>query len=164
MLYQMKQKIWTLGDRYTIKDANGHDCFRVEGRVWTLGDKLSFQDMSGQELAFIEQKLLRLRPTYVIYRRDELFAEVVKDWTFLKSRFTVDVPGPNDYVVKGDFFDHEFEFLRSDRPVARVSREYFTWAGTYGIWIVDGEDDVTILATAVVIDLVCHNIEGTVGG
>ena len=63
---------------------------------------------------------------------------------------------PNDYEVNGNFLDHEFEFTRSGRTVARVSKTYFSWTDTYGIDIVDGEDDITILATAVVIDLVCH--------
>ena len=41
--------------------------------------------------------------------------------------------------------------------MARVSKAYFSWSDTYGIDIDDDEDDVTILATAVVIDLVCHD-------
>ena len=45
-------------------------------------------------------------------------------------------------------------FIRSGREVAHVSKAFFSWSDTYGIDIVDGEDDITILATAVVIDLV----------
>jgi len=33
----------------------------------------------------------------------------------------------------------------------------FAMTDTYGIDIVSGEDDVAILATAVVVDLVCHD-------
>ncbi len=43
-----------------------------------------------------------------------------------------------------------------DFKVAQVSKRFFSWSDTYGIDIADGEDDITILATAVVIDLVCH--------
>ena len=46
---------------------------------------------------------------------------------------------------------------RQGREVARVSKAYFSWSDTYGIDIDDDEDDITILATAVVIDLVCHD-------
>jgi uncharacterized protein YxjI len=35
-----------------------------------------------------------------------------------------------------------------------MKQKRFAWADTYGIDIVDGEDDITILATAVVIDQV----------
>jgi hypothetical protein len=35
---------------------------------------------------------------------------VVKELSFFKSKFTVDVPGPNDYdAVKGNFMNFEYE-------------------------------------------------------
>jgi uncharacterized protein YxjI len=150
----MTQKLFAMGDDFTITDGEGHDVFFVDGKAFSLGDKLSFQDMAGNELAFISQRLLSLRKTYEIYRAGQLFAEVRKELTFFKDKFTVDIPGPNDYEVTGDFFDHEYEFIRRGQPVARVSKEYFTWSDSYGIGIADEEDDITILATAVCIDLV----------
>lgn len=156
MLYMMKQKFWSMGDDFTIRDRQGNDVFFVDGKVFSIGDKLSFQDVTGHELAYIVQKLLSFKKTYEIYRDNKLFANVVKELTFFKDKFSVDVPGPNDYEVNGNFFDHEFEFTRSGRKVATVSKAYFSWTDTYGIEIIDGEDDITILATAVVIDLVCH--------
>jgi len=156
-MYLMKQKLWALGDDFTIKDNEGQDVFFVDGKAFSIGDKLSFQDMNGNELAFISQRVLSFKKTYEIYRDNELFANVVKELTFFKDKFTVDVPGPNDYEIKGNFLDHEYEFVRMGNPVASVSKEYFSWADTYGIDIIDGEDDIVILATAVVIDLVCHD-------
>jgi uncharacterized protein YxjI len=38
-----------------------------------------------------------------------------------------------------------------------VSKAFFSFGDTYGIDIVPGEDDISILATVVVIDLVCHD-------
>ncbi|HEU0011466.1 MAG TPA: hypothetical protein VFT34_16725 [Verrucomicrobiae bacterium] len=52
--------------------------------------------------------------------------------------------------------DHEYSFTRHDREVAQVSKRWFAWTDTYGVDIAEGEDDVLILATAVVIDMVCH--------
>jgi uncharacterized protein YxjI len=68
----------------------------------------------------------------------------------------VDVPGPNDLVAEGSFTDHEYTFTRGDEPVATVSKKWFTFADTYGVEIADGEDDVLILASTVVIDMACH--------
>jgi uncharacterized protein YxjI len=157
MRYVMKEKIWAMGNDFVIKDENGNDVFLVDGRAFSLGQKLSFQDTTGSELAFISQKLLSFKKTYEIFRNNRLFAAVVKELTFFKDKFTVDVPGPNDYEVRGNFFDHEYAFIRSGREVAHVSKEFFSWADTYGVDIIEGEDDITILATAVVIDLVCHD-------
>jgi uncharacterized protein YxjI len=154
MRYLLKQKLFCLGDDFTIKNDQGEDVFFVDGKVFSIGDKLSFQDMNGQELAYIAQKLLSFKTTYEIYRGDNLFAEVVKKFTFFKDNYTVDIPGPNDYEVQGDFWDYEYAFRRSGRTVARVSKAFFAWADTYGVEIAAGEDDITILATTVVIDLV----------
>ena len=66
MRYVMKQKFWSWGDDFTIRDEQGADVFRVDGRAFSWGDKLSFQDTRGNELAFISQKLLSWGPTYEI--------------------------------------------------------------------------------------------------
>jgi len=154
MRYRMTQKLFAMGDDFTISDSLGDDVFLVDGKAFSLGKKLSFQDMAGEELAFISQRLLSMRRTYEIHRAGQLFAEVRKEFSFFKDKYTVDIPGPNDYEVTGSFFDHEYSFSRGGHDVARVSKAYFTWADSYGIDIVDGQDDITILATAVCIDLV----------
>ena len=101
--------------------------------------------------------MLSLMPRYEIHRDGKKFAEVVKKFSWFKSKFELDVPGPNDYTITGSFWDHEYSFERMGRTVASVSKAYWSWTDTYGIDIVDGEDDVAILATCVVIDLVCHD-------
>ncbi len=113
--------------------------------------------MDGNELAFIAQRLISLRSAYEIERDGKHFATVVKNITLFRDKFTVDVPGPNDYTVKGNFLDYDYRFEREGREVAQVSKKFFSFRDTYGVDIVDGEDDVTLLATAVVIDLVSHD-------
>ena len=157
MRYLLKQKFWSWGDDFTIKNAAGEDVFFVDGKAFSWGNKLSFQDMSGNELAFIRQKLLSWGPTYEIEVHGRLVAVVKKQlFTLLRCKFTVDVPGPDDLEAQGDFLDHEYTFERQDRSVAHVSKQWFVWTDTYGVDIADGEDDVLILASAVVIDMVCH--------
>ncbi|MCA9200892.1 MAG: hypothetical protein KDA87_25310, partial [Planctomycetales bacterium] len=86
-----------------------------------------------------------------------LFAEVVKKFSWFNKSFTLDVPGPNDYSIEGKFWLHDYEFFRAGHTVARVSKAYWAWTDTYGIDIIDGEDDVAILCAAIVIDQVLHD-------
>jgi uncharacterized protein YxjI len=158
MRYLMKQKLLCWGDDFMIKTEDGRDAFLVDGKAFSFGEKLSFQDMQGNELAFIRQKLLSWGPTFEIQRSGELVAVVKKRLLSLfHHRFTIDVPGPDDLEAKGDFFDVEYEFTRSGSHVATVSKRFFALRDTYGIDIRDGEDDVLILASAVVIDMICHD-------
>jgi uncharacterized protein YxjI len=157
MRYVMKQKLFSLGDDFIIKDDQGQDVFFVDGKVFSLGGKLSFQDMAGNELAFISQKFLSWGPTYGVYRGSQLAAVVKKSlFTFLHCKFTVDVPGPNDWEAEGGFLDHEYSFARGGPAVANVSKRWLSLTDTYGVEVADGEDDILILASTVVIDMACH--------
>ena len=157
MRYVMKQKLFAWGDDFTIKTEQGEDAFFVDGKAFSFGDKLSFQDMGGKELVFIRQKLLSWGPTYELYRDGELYAVAKKKLiTLFRCRFIVDVPGPDDLEAAGNFLDREYEFTRVGNPVACVSKRWFAWTDTYGVDIAGGEDDVLILASTVVIDMVCH--------
>lgn len=155
--YVLKQDWLSFGDDYTIRDAAGRDVYVVDGRALSIGDKLSFEDLQGNELAFIAQKLFSWGPTYEISRDGRVAALVKKSlFTFFRCEFTVDVPGPDDLVAEGDFWEHEYQFTRHGRAVATVSKRFFSWTDTYGVETASGEDDVLILASAVVIDLCCH--------
>ncbi len=166
MRYQLKERVWSLRDSFYIKDSRGREAFRVTGKLFSIGDKLSLEDDSGNELAVIRQKIISLRPAYEIHRfdddRQEQFkARIVKNITLFRDKYTVDLPGPDDYSVHGDFLDYNYEFQRGGRRVAQVAKRFFSIRDSYGVDIVDGEDDVTILAAAVVIDLISHDEEGS---
>lgn len=157
MRYQMKQEFLSWGPDFIIQDADGNDAFIVDGAGFSIGAQLSFQDLAGKELVHIEQRLSLWSPTYEIYKGDKVVAIVEKEaFTLFSCAFTVDVPGPDDLQAEGDFLDLEYEFKRGDRLIATVSKRWFSLSDTYGIDIAEGEDDVLILASAVVIDMACH--------
>ena len=154
----MKQKIFAWGDDFTITDQAGNAAFVVDGRAFSLGHKLSFQDPSGNELLFIQQKLLSWGPTYEISRNGELVAMVKKKhFTLFRCKFSVDVPGPDDLEAQGSFLEYDYKFIRGNKIAAEVSKRWFSLQDTYGVDVAAGEDDALILASTVVIDMVCHN-------
>ena len=53
--------------------------------------------------------------------------------------------------------DHEYAFRRHGNVVASVSKRWFSWTDTYGIDVAEAENDILILASAVVIDQACHD-------
>ena len=71
MRYQIRQKIFSFGDNFAIKNDRDEDQFVVRGKVFTLGDKLKIEDLEGNELVYIEQKIFRFLPEYNIYRGGE---------------------------------------------------------------------------------------------
>lgn len=157
MRYQMRQKAFCFGDDFVICDEEGNKRFLVDGKTFSIGDKLSMTDLDGNEVAFIRQRILSWGPTYEIYRDGELAATVKKQlFTFFRCAFDVDVPGPDDLEAQGAFLDHDYAFTRGGEEVAQVSKRWVSFTDNYGIDIAEGEDDVLILASTIVIDMCCH--------
>ena len=48
MRYQMRQKLLSFGNDFTIRDEADRDVYFVDGKAFSIGDKLSFQDLSGR--------------------------------------------------------------------------------------------------------------------
>ncbi len=158
MRYKMKEKWFTSGREFTVRTESGKEAFLLgPGR----GERLSFRDLSRRELASIQPKIVSEAPAYELYYADELHA-VVRTDQFQKSSpppnatFAVDPAGPDDLLATGNFHANEYRFTRDGQTVATVSRAGFAAADSYGIEVSKGEDEVLILASAVVIDLCCH--------
>lgn len=154
MRYVMKQKLISWGDDFTIRDGDGNDRYYIDGKAFSIGDKAIVEDMQGHEQARIEQKMLSFGKTYRIIRGDTPIATVHKKrFTLFRDAFEIEDAAAGDFDAKGDFIDHEYTFTRDGRTVATVSKRFFSLTDSYGIDIVAGEDDVLILACAVVIDM-----------
>lgn len=46
--YQIREKIFSLGDNFKIKDEIGRDVFTVRSKLFSFGDKLVLEDMAGK--------------------------------------------------------------------------------------------------------------------
>ena len=151
-VYLIKEKFWTIGNDFEIFNEEREVIFKIKGKPFSWDNKLSFEDMAGNELAFINQKLISLKETYQIYRQNEHFADLVKEFSWLEKEFILDVPGPNDYKIKGKFWSHEYTFMRDEGIVATVSDKRCHFADSYLVDIKEGEDEVSILAAVIIID------------
>lgn len=151
MKYQVKQKIFSIGDKFTIKNENDENVYEVFGKIFSLGHKLTIEDLSGNELVYIEQKLLKLLPQYTIFIDGNAIATVKKEFTFFKPHYCIDsVMG--EYTMEGNILSHEFNILKDNRVVGTVSKEWFSFSDTYGVDIDDNENQAFILSLVIVID------------
>jgi len=155
--YQLKRKIWSLNKTYHILDQSGQAVFQIIGKAFSWGNNLSFQNMEGKEILKIKQTLITWMPKYELIEGDMVIAILQKEFSWLKKRFTLDIPGPNDYTIQGDFWEQEFSFDRFGKSVANVSKEIFKMADTYGVSIDEEEDHELILATVAVVNLICSD-------
>jgi uncharacterized protein YxjI len=155
----MKQRVLTITDKFTIKDDRGNDVYKVKGKLISLGDRLDFEDMHGNEVAEIKEELISLTPSFRVFRGGKLQADLSKKLlTVFRDKFKVDMKdGTKDLEITGNILDHEYTFRRGRDEVASVSKRWVSIGDTYGVDIVDGEDDVLILACAVIVDMIAHD-------
>lgn len=158
MRFEMKQEFWCLGDDFVIRDGDGNDCYIVDGRAFSFGNQLDIRDMEGNEVASVRERLLSWGPAYEISQPGQAVTVVKKEhFTFFYCKFEIDGPGSQNYEASGNFLDHEYEIESGYGTAAVITKRWFTLTDSYGIEIADSEDPVLLLATAVVIDLICHD-------
>lgn len=147
----LKQKVFSWGDKFNVYNEFGEEVYRVAGEVFTLGKKLHVTDLHDRELAFIHQKLWSFKARYFISRDGVDVAQVVKEITFLKARYTVEEFG---WVMQGNFSDHQYQIMNGDSVVATISHKWFTWGDTYEIDVAPAEDVINVLCAVLIIDAV----------
>src|SRR3974390_1715931 len=121
MRYVMKQKVFSLADRFAIRNEAGEEVYFVNGEVFSIGKKLSFEDARGNELLFIRQKLLSFGLTYEIFRGDEHVPTIRKQpFPLFHSTFDIPLDGHGDLEAAGNLSDHEYAVTRGGAPVAQI--------------------------------------------
>ena len=151
MKLYMKEKVFSWGDRFTVKDIYGNDRYTVQGQVFSLGKKLHVCDSDGREVAFIKQELLSFLPKFSVFCNGQLVAEIRKEFTLLKPRYSISGLG---WVINGNFWEHDYEVTHGTETIVRIRKEWMTWGDTYELDIADPEDELLALAVVLTIDCV----------
>ena len=58
----IKQKIFSLKDKYNVCNELGEPVYSVEGELFSWGAKIHLYDLNGGELYYIRQKVLTFLP------------------------------------------------------------------------------------------------------
>ncbi|NLJ99388.1 MAG: hypothetical protein GX320_09040 [Tissierellia bacterium] len=156
MRYLIKEKIFSFADRFTIEDDQGYPRYEVVGKLLSLGNKLKLYNTTGEELIYIEQKIFRFLPEYLIYRNGNIVGRIKKELTFLKPRFNIESSYGN-FTLDGDVFHHEFNISKDGNPIAWISKKWISLSDTYTVDILEEEDHSFILAIIIVLDQIFYD-------
>ncbi len=156
--YQMRQRMFSIGDDYTIENDRGEHVFKLDGKALRLRKTILFEDMDGHELCKIQHRVMHVRDTMEIEGPDgQRVALVHKAMiTPLRERWVVDLEDGPDLHAQGDFVNHEYTIERDGARIAEISKRWFRARDTYGVEVAPDENDVLILATTAVIDTMAH--------
>jgi uncharacterized protein YxjI len=156
--YQMREKLFSIGDDFWIETDDGRRAYKVNGKALRIRSTFVIENSSGDELLKIQEKKLSIRDSMRIERGGDTVATVKKALVSpLRHRFTVDLDNGGELKVKGNIIDHEYELERDGTKIAEVSKRWFRVRDTYGIEIAEGQNDALILATTVCLDEMAHD-------
>ena len=158
--YIMRQRMFALGQDFTINNAEGQPCFKIDGKVRLVKEALKFRDMQGNLLYKLDEKVIRIRESFDILKPDGSLAAKVHNAIIdpLRERFTIEIPDGQNMTTMGKVIWAQYDILRNQQQVAKISKQ-FSWIGRdqYVVDVLQGEDDCLILAITVVIDMMVSN-------
>jgi uncharacterized protein YxjI len=160
MRYIVRERIFTIGDKFQIEDENEMPRFEVVGKVFSLGNKLNIYDMMGRNVVYIEQRIFRFLPEYNIFLGDRLAANIKKEFTFFKPKFNIESDFGR-FSVDGDILAHDFSILKDSREVARINKKWLSLSDTYMVDVNNTENQAFILAIVIVLDQVLYDNKAT---
>ncbi|WP_068674247.1 LURP-one-related/scramblase family protein [Oceanobacillus sp. Castelsardo] len=147
----IKQKVFSLSEKFTVKDQEEEDVYYVEGSFLKIPKTFSILNTATEEVALIAKKAFSFLPKFLVEVNGREVLTIKKEFSFFKARYTIDAAGVE---VHGNWWDMDFQVLRHGEVVGKVSKEWFTWGDSYKVQILNEEMEVTIMALVIAIDCV----------
>lgn len=147
----IKQKVFSLSGKFTVKDEQGKDTYYVEGSFMKFPKTFSIMNITKAEVALITKKMFSFLPKFFVEVNGLEVLTIRKEFSFFKARYTIDAAG---IEVNGNWWDMDFEILQHGEVVGKVSKEWFTWGDSYKVQILNDELEAIIIALVVAIDCV----------
>ncbi|MFF3730030.1 LURP-one-related/scramblase family protein [Streptomyces sp. NPDC002476] len=146
MRFQVRERLFGIGDDYWIEDTDGRKVFLVDGKAMRLRDTFELKDTEGRVLVEIHKKLFSLRDTMLIERGGEQLATIRrKRLSLLRNHYRVTLVDGTELDVGGRILDREFAVEYDGELLAQISRRRLTVRDTYGIDIVREDADAALL-------------------
>ncbi|WP_201713063.1 LURP-one-related/scramblase family protein [Rossellomorea arthrocnemi] len=147
----IKQKVFSLSEKFTVKDQDEKDVYYVEGSFMKVPKTFSIMNQDKEEVALITKKVLSFLPTFFVEVNGQEVVTIKKELSFLKAKYSIDAAG---IEVEGNWMDMNFQVLHEGRVVGEVGKEWFSWGDSYRVQILEEEMESVILALVIAIDCV----------
>ncbi|MEK4427536.1 LURP-one-related/scramblase family protein [Solibacillus sp. FSL K6-1523] len=147
----IKQKVFSLGGKFTVKDQQESDRYYVEGSFMQIPKTFSIFNATRDEIALITKKVFSFLPKFFVEVNGREVLTIQKEFSFFKARYKIEAAG---IEINGNWWDMNFQVLQHGEVIGKVSKEWFTWGDSYKVDILNEEMETIIIAIVVAIDCV----------
>lgn len=149
MQLYLKQRIFTWFDSFDIYHEDGSVAYTVQGQL-SWGHKLEVLDAEGRYLGMVRERVMTFLPQFEMYQGDEYLGCIYREFTILRSRFTLDYQG---WSLDGDILGWDYELRdMQGRTVATIAKELWRLGDTYVLDIERPEDAFYVVMAVLAID------------
>lgn len=147
----MKQKIFSMNEKFFIKDINGADVYYVEGSLFKIHKKFVLMNQNGQEVGCITKEIFKLLPKFKleIYGQEMLYIE--KEFTFFKAKYSIK---SQSIRIDGDILDKNFNICKDNQIIGTINKKWLAMADTYEINVIDPTYEPLVVLLVAAIDYV----------
>jgi uncharacterized protein YxjI len=153
MKLYIKQKVFAIADKFNITDEAGSTVYTCKGKVFSIAKNLTVLDDNKQKVIQIKQKLFTFMPKYKIFINGQYAATMRRKFSLMKPKYWYE---DKDWSVQGDFLAHNSEILAGGYHILTITKRWLAWGDTYELDLRDGADTLLAIASAIIIDCVCH--------
>lgn len=148
MKLYVNEKLYSIHNKFYVKDENNVDIYEISSKVLSFGDKTTITDMHGNIIAYIEQKLFHIMPHYDIYIDGNLVCKINKKFSWFENDYLLS----NGYIVDGNFWGLDFVIYdNNNKEIGNIKKEFISIGDKYEINVLDINNIKIILAIIVVI-------------
>lgn len=147
----IKQKVFSLSEKFTVKDEQERDVYFVEGSFLKIPKTFSILDAERNEITLITKKTFSFLPTFFVEVDGQEAVTIKKDFTFFKQRYAIEAAGID---VQGNWWDMEFDILKNGEVIGSVSKQWFSWGDSYAVQVLEEELEHLVISLVVAIDCV----------
>lgn len=147
----MKQKVFSVGEKFTVTDEQGDVRYKVKGSVLKIPKEFRLQSVDGKLVAKMKKKIVAFFPTFYVDMANGKTIVIKKQFSFLRPKYSISI---GDLQVNGDWWDMSFTVTNGKKQVAKINKKWISWGDSYAIQIRDTRYEDTIVALVVAIDYV----------
>ncbi|EFD2729025.1 hypothetical protein CQP62_005034, partial [Escherichia coli] len=98
----MKQKVFSLSGRFTVKDQQENDVYVVEGSFMKVPKTFTILNTERDVIAVITKKMFSFLPKFLVEVGGQEVLTIKKEFTFFKAKYSIDAAG---IEVQGNWWD-----------------------------------------------------------
>lgn len=149
----LKKNIFSVVNRYNVKDTRGNILLRTDKKLLSIHNTHTVMDITENSICEIKRKILSFLPYYRIFFTNGKVINVKKNTGSINKKFVV-VDEEGEYTIEGNVLENTFIIKKDEEILARVEKKIINMFKAYDIKIDNVKYTPIVIAMMVALDII----------